>query len=304
VRRDTTSALPVRIRRSWDSVSDSACLDTRVPLRSCQLPRGDYRSFWMRPRGPSWERRVRAMWCQRFLAVGLKGSVRRDPSWRRAPLRPRRVDVCDGSIIGIVWPSGRRSLRSHRPRSNGSGPVDERVQGLAGVSGSRGLPFLVTRAKGSDDMDLPGVESADALAEEIGISGSQLFANPRRPRREAPYKVTGWLNRRDGREFRDRCRTSAGRTFPARTPWVFSIGEKTLIQARERRAPTTLAAPGRHPPRVRVRLSRHRQPDGRLRGDHLPCRSGVEGHALHRLLQRDGEAVARTYSGQPLSVAA
>ncbi|MGH9155789.1 MAG: hypothetical protein ACRD1K_08170 [Acidimicrobiales bacterium] len=77
-------------------------------------------------------------------------------------------------------------------------------------------------------MDLPGARRR--LADDIGISRS------------------GWLNRRDDPEFWDRVQDVCGLYLsPPENAVVYSIDEKTSIQAKERRAPTTPAAPGRPP---------------------------------------------------------
>jgi transposase len=99
-------------------------------------------------------------------------------------------------------------------------------------------------------------ELADALRDDVGISRSQLW----RILDDIdikPHKVQGWLNRRDDPEFWDRVQdVCALYLSPPENALVFSVDEKTGIQAKERRAATSPAVPGR-PPREEFEYIRH-----------------------------------------------
>ncbi|MGH7310097.1 MAG: IS630 family transposase [Candidatus Rokuibacteriota bacterium] len=86
---------------------------------------------------------------------------------------------------------------------------------------------------------------ADALAHDVGISRSQLW-RILDDLDIKPHKVVGWLNRREDPEFWDRVREVCGLYLaPPQNALVLSVDEKTGIQAKERCAPTSPAAPGR-----------------------------------------------------------
>ncbi len=86
---------------------------------------------------------------------------------------------------------------------------------------------------------------ADALNAEVGISRSQLW-RILDSLEIKPHKVVGWLNRREDPEFWDRVQDVCGVYLnPPDNALVVSVDEKTGIQAKERRAATTAAGPGR-----------------------------------------------------------
>lgn len=86
---------------------------------------------------------------------------------------------------------------------------------------------------------------ADELADDVGISRSQLWRFLDRLDIK-PHKVVGWLNRRDDPEFWDRVRDVCGLYLSKpQNAMVVSIDEKTGIQAKERLAATSPAAPGK-----------------------------------------------------------
>lgn len=120
------------------------------------------------------------------------------------------------------------------------------------------IAALATTVKDPDDPVATWTyqELADALGDEIGIGRSQLWRILDDLDIKA-HKVTGWLNRRDDPEFWDRVRDVCGLYLsPPENAVVYSVDEKTGIQAKERRAPTTPAAPGR-PPRAEFDYIRH-----------------------------------------------
>lgn len=97
---------------------------------------------------------------------------------------------------------------------------------------------------------------AEALREEVGISRSQLwrFLDALDIK---PHKVRGWLNRREDPEFWDRVRDVCGLYLSKpESAVVFSVDEKTSIQAKERLTPTSAAKPG-DPPRQEFEYRRH-----------------------------------------------
>ena len=97
---------------------------------------------------------------------------------------------------------------------------------------------------------------ADALADEVGISRSQLWKFLDRLDIK-PHKVVGWLNRRHDPEFWERVRDVCGLYLsPPHNALVLSVDEKTGIQAKERRVPTSGAGPGR-PRRQEFEYIRH-----------------------------------------------
>jgi transposase len=72
-----------------------------------------------------------------------------------------------------------------------------------------------------------------------------------------PYKVQGWLNRRDDPEFWDRVQDVCGLYLSRpENAIVLSVDEKTAVQAKERVVATTPAAPGR-PGRYEFEYRRH-----------------------------------------------
>jgi len=120
------------------------------------------------------------------------------------------------------------------------------------------IAALATTAKDPDDPVATWTyqELADALADDIGISRSQLW-RILDDLDIKPHKVTGWLNRRDDPEFWSRVQDVCGLYLsPPENAVVYSIDEKTSIQAKERRAPTAPAAPGR-PARQEFEYVRH-----------------------------------------------
>lgn len=85
---------------------------------------------------------------------------------------------------------------------------------------------------------------ADELKDEVGISRSQLwrFLDDLDIK---PHKVVGWLNRRDDPEFWERVRDVCGLYLcRPESALVFSVDEKTGIQAKQRLAFTSPAGPG------------------------------------------------------------
>lgn len=100
-------------------------------------------------------------------------------------------------------------------------------------------------------------ELADAMAEAgIPISASQigriLASDDVRP-----HKVDGWLTRRDTPEFWERAADVCGLYLsPPENAVVLSIDEKTSIQAKSRKHPTTPPRPGR-PSRREFEYVRH-----------------------------------------------
>jgi transposase len=86
----------------------------------------------------------------------------------------------------------------------------------------------------------------EALRDEVGISCSQLWRILDAVDIK-PHKVVGWLNRREDPEFWDRVRDVCALYLnpPQENALVISVDEKTGIQAKERRAPTSAAGPGR-----------------------------------------------------------
>lgn len=97
---------------------------------------------------------------------------------------------------------------------------------------------------------------AEALREEVGISRSQLwrFLDALDIK---PHKVRGWLNRREDPEFWDRVRDVCGLYLSKpEAAVVFSVDEKTSIQAKQRLAPTSAAKPG-EAPRQEFEYRRH-----------------------------------------------
>lgn len=97
---------------------------------------------------------------------------------------------------------------------------------------------------------------ADELKEEIGISRSQVwrFLDDLDIK---PHKVVGWLNRRDDPEFWERVRDVCGLYLcPPESALVFSVDEKTGIQAKQRLKFTSAAGPGQ-PCRQEFEYRRH-----------------------------------------------
>jgi transposase len=100
-------------------------------------------------------------------------------------------------------------------------------------------------------------ELHDAMVEAgIGISASQigriLAADDVRP-----HKVEGWLTRRDSPEFWERATDICGLYLsPPDNAVVLSIDEKTSVQAKERKHPTTPVRAGR-PARREFEYRRH-----------------------------------------------
>jgi transposase len=97
---------------------------------------------------------------------------------------------------------------------------------------------------------------ADELRDDVGISRSQVW-RILDDMDIKPHKVKGWLNRRDDPEFWDRVQDVCGLYLdPPDNALVVSVDEKTGIQAKERRAVTTPARPGR-PAREEFEYIRH-----------------------------------------------
>jgi transposase len=100
-------------------------------------------------------------------------------------------------------------------------------------------------------------ELAEAMgAASIAISASQmgrvLAAGDLRP-----HKVDGWLTRRDTPEFWERAADICGLYLsPPENAVVLSIDEKTSVQAKERKHPSTPVRPGR-PSRREFEYRRH-----------------------------------------------
>ena len=97
---------------------------------------------------------------------------------------------------------------------------------------------------------------ADELKDEIGISRSQLwrFLDDLDIK---PHKVAGWLNRRDDPDFWERVRDVCGLYLcRPESSLVFSVDEKTGIQAKQRLAAMSAAAPGQ-PCRQEFEYRRH-----------------------------------------------
>jgi len=86
---------------------------------------------------------------------------------------------------------------------------------------------------------------ADALADDVGVSRSQLW----RILRDMDIRVDqvkGWLNRRDDPEFWERVQDICGLYLsPPLNAVLISVDEKTGIQAKERLVATRPAGPGR-----------------------------------------------------------
>jgi transposase len=115
-----------------------------------------------------------------------------------------------------------------------------------------------TSARPADDPEAAWTYQAltDALADEVGISRSQLWRILNRLDIK-PHKVTGWLHRRDDPDFWDRVRDVCGLYLdPPERALVLSVDEKTGIQAKERVAATTPAGSGR-PARQEFEYRRH-----------------------------------------------
>ncbi len=87
---------------------------------------------------------------------------------------------------------------------------------------------------------------ADALADDVGVSRSQLWRILDAMDLK-PHMVRGWLNRRDDDPlFWERVREVCGMYLsPPQNALVLSVDEKTSIQARELKKATVPARPGR-----------------------------------------------------------
>ena len=97
---------------------------------------------------------------------------------------------------------------------------------------------------------------SEALRDEVGISRSQLWRILDRLDVK-PHKVQGWLNRRDDPLFWERVQDVCGLYLnPPERALVFSVDEKTSIQAKQRLAPTSAAEAGR-PCRREFEYRRH-----------------------------------------------
>ncbi len=117
---------------------------------------------------------------------------------------------------------------------------------------------LATAQRDPDDPETTWTYQAlaDELAEDVGVSRSQLW-RILDDLDIKPHKVVGWLNRREDPEFWDRVREVCGLYLaPPQSALVVSVDEKTGIQAKERRAPTSPALPGR-PCRQEFEYVRH-----------------------------------------------
>jgi transposase len=133
--------------------------------------------------------------------------------------------------------------RSGRPRVYGH---DDRVRIVATVTSKQ-----------------PEIEShwsyrllAEALADEVGISGSQI-GRILTDLDIKPHRVRAWLNRADDPEFWERAADVCGLYLsPPQNALVLSVDEKTAVPARSRRHPTRPAGPGR-PQRQEFEYRRH-----------------------------------------------
>ena len=118
------------------------------------------------------------------------------------------------------------------------------------------LAALATMARDPDDPEPTWTYKALAEASGTGISPSQAW-RILDDMDIKPHLVRGWLNRRDDPGFWDRVRDVCGLYLsPPENALVISIDEKTSIQAKERLAATTPAAPGR-PARQEFEYVRH-----------------------------------------------
>jgi transposase len=120
------------------------------------------------------------------------------------------------------------------------------------------IAALATTAKDPDDPVATWTyqELADTLRDEVGVSRSQLW-RILDDLDIKPHKVQGWLNRREDPEFWDRIEDICGLYLsPPDNALVFSVDEKTGIQAKQRVVRTTPAAPGR-PARQEFEYVRH-----------------------------------------------
>lgn len=96
----------------------------------------------------------------------------------------------------------------------------------------------------------------EALRDEVGISRSQLWRILDRLDVK-PHKVQGWLNRRDDPLFWERVQDVCGLYLnPPDKALVFSVDEKTSIQAKQRLKVTSPPEPGR-PCRQEFEYRRH-----------------------------------------------
>jgi transposase len=100
-------------------------------------------------------------------------------------------------------------------------------------------------------------ELADAMAKAgIAISASQIGRILAKDD-VRPHKVSGWLTRKDTPEFWERAADVCGLYLsPPENAVVLSIDEKTGIQAKSRKHPTTSVRPGR-PARREFEYKRH-----------------------------------------------
>ena len=97
---------------------------------------------------------------------------------------------------------------------------------------------------------------SEALRDEVGISRSQLWRILDRLDVK-PHKVQGWLNRREDPLFWERVQDVCGLYLnPPDRALVFSVDEKTSIQAKQRLAATSPAEAGR-PCRREFEYRRH-----------------------------------------------
>jgi transposase len=120
------------------------------------------------------------------------------------------------------------------------------------------MAALATTPKDPDDPVAAWTyqELADAMAEDVGVSRSQLW-RILDDMDIKPHKVKGWLNRRDDPEFWVRVQDVCGLYLsPPENALVVSVDEKTGIQAKERIAPTTPAVQGQ-PGRYEFEYRRH-----------------------------------------------
>ena len=100
--------------------------------------------------------------------------------------------------------------------------------------------------------ELAGAMSAAGIAISASQIGRILAADDVRP-----HKVDGWLTRRDSAEFWERAADICGLYLsPPENAVVLSIDEKTSVQAKERKHPTTSVGPGR-PSRREFEYVRH-----------------------------------------------
>jgi transposase len=109
------------------------------------------------------------------------------------------------------------------------------------------IAALATMARDPDDPEATWTYQAlaDELRDEVGVSRSQLW-RILDDMDIKPHRFKGWINRRDDPEFWDRVQDVCGLYLDRPdNAVVFSVDEKTGIQAKERCQVTRPAGPGR-----------------------------------------------------------